>query len=90
MSLTAFLLRPWTHIIRAKRCVPRSLADDLLVFGIGADHARRVHEAYTATFGFLHTLGAKVSASKCYLFSTCSATRILFKQKYWTHICAKV
>ena len=46
--------------------------------------------AYAATFGFLHALGAKVAATKSYLFSTCTATRAIFRDRYWIHIGAKV
>ena len=61
---------------------PRSLADDLLIYATGAAHATRVQAAYQATFGYLHTLGAEVSAAKCYLFSSCPTTRDIFRQKF--------
>ena len=38
----------------------------------------------------LHTLGAKVSATKCFLFSTCAATRELFRQRYWAHLGTRI
>ena len=46
--------------------------------------------AYAATFSFIHALGAKISAGKCYLFSTCPTTRAILRDRYWIHIGAKV
>ena len=88
--LIAFLLHPWTLLIRSMQCVPRSLADDLLVYGVGPEHAAKVQNAYQATFSYLHTLGAKVSATKFFLFSTCAATRELFRQRYWAHLGTRI
>ena len=90
MTMVVFLLHPWTHLIKAMHCTPRSLADDLLLFSIGPDHASRVQAAYAATFGYLHALGAKISAAKCYLFSTCPTTRAILRDRYCVHIGAKV
>ena len=90
MTFISFLLHPWVRLIRAMEAVPRSLADDLLVFAVGANHCEIVQKAYSATFCYLHTLGAKIAASKCFLFSTCSTTRRVFKSRHWVAINSSV
>ena len=90
MTFIVFSLHPWTRLIRSMQAVPRSLADDLLVYAVGKNHAEIAQAPYAATFCYLHSLGVKVSATKCYLFSTCNATRATLRQRYWVHISAKV
>ena len=52
MTLISFLLHPWTRLKRSMQAIPRSFADDLLVYAVGANHGRIVQNAYAATFGY--------------------------------------
>jgi predicted lysophospholipase L1 biosynthesis ABC-type transport system permease subunit len=62
MTFIAFLLHPWARLVRSLDFIPRSLADDLLVYAIGTGHQRLVEKAYAATFAYLHCLGARHQA----------------------------
>ena len=90
MTLIAFMLHPWAQGVVLLDAEPRALADDLLVSAAGEHHAERFAAAYCFTFSYLHALGAKVSASKCYTFNTCPGTREQLARKFWVAIGACV
>ena len=75
MTFIAFLLCPWARAVSAARCIPRALADDITVFAIGHGHELLLERGYHITLLYLHAIGAKIAFLKCYLFSTCGATR---------------
>ena len=69
MTWTAFMLVPWVHQLRTIHCIPRALADDILVIAQGQFHEERFRAGYEATLRYMQALGLKVPHKKCFLFS---------------------
>ena len=67
---------------RAAGCVPRILADDLLLIYVGPMLARFV-EVFCNTHEFLIDMGARVAPNKSYLFSTCPMFRKWLSGHTW-------
>ena len=76
--------------MRHLRAIPRALADDLMVMAIGKFCAHIFKQAFAATFSYLHCLGAKVTAKKCFTLSTSDAIRDYLRHHWWTHIGARI
>ena len=83
MTWTAFMLVPWVHQLRTMHCIPRALADDILVIAQGQFHEERFRAGYEATLRYMQALGLKVSHKKCFLFSTVPETRPKLANHVW-------
>ena len=90
MTMLAFLMAPWARHMRHLRAIPRALADDLMVLAIGKFCAHIFKKAFAATFSYLHCLGAKVTAKKCFTFCTSEAIRDDLRHHWWTHVGARI
>ena len=83
MTWTAFMLVPWVHQLRTIHCIPRALADDILIIAQGQFHDERFRAGYEATLRYMQALGLKVSHKKCFLFSTVPETRPKLANHVW-------
>ena len=71
MAMIALLMRPWIIMMRMIEDVKSFiLVDNLLVLAKGRHMGRRFATALNRAHTYLHDLGAKVSPSKSYNFST--------------------
>ena len=86
MMLVAFLLRPWIVFLESIEANPRILADDLLVDAQGEDHEAIFKNAYDFTHEFLGDIGAKISPTKSWTFSTCRTTRAKLRIHTWQRL----
>ncbi len=86
MMFIAFLLRPWIVQLEEAGANPRVLADDLLVDGEGEDHEAIFKRAYDFTHVFLKDVGAKISPSKSWTYSSERTTRAKLRTHQWEHL----
>ena len=90
MTFIAFMLVPWAKDMLATGCIPRALADDILITAKGEQHELVFLRGYTITLHFFHTIGARIAFAKCVLFSTCTATRTRLQQHVWPTIACTI
>ena len=64
MHLLTMLLAPGSKLVRDYDCIPRSLADDTLVYAEGADAFPRAAEALLMTHPYIPHVGGEVRVSK--------------------------
>ena len=57
-----------------------------MVLAIGKLCAHIFMQALAATISYLHCLGAKVTAKKCFSFGTAETIREDLRHHWWTHI----
>ena len=75
MCFLALLLVPWAHAVQTAHTLPRILADDISITGLGQGGYDEFMSTCNATHQYLQDMGAQVAPKKCYLFSSHSETR---------------
>ena len=83
MTFIAFMLVPWARSMLSIGCIPRALADDILVTAKGDQHELLFLRGYTITLLYFHIIGARIAFTKCFLFSTCTTTRARLQNHVW-------
>ena len=83
MTFIAFMLVPWARSMLSVGCIPRALADDILITAKGDQHELLFLRGYTLTLLYFHIIGARIAITKCFLFSTCTATRARLQNHVW-------
>ena len=82
MLFISLMLRPWILYMKRLSCVPRVLADDLLVMSLSPKLDVFI-EGYEATHIYLADMGAKVAPNKSYTFSSSADFRGWLKDYVW-------
>ena len=86
MLFTALLLRPWMSQMYSYQAIPRTLADDLLLFCTGHRSLRVFAFLYDLSITHLREMGGRISAQKCKVFSTSPSFRQWLKRYKWPTI----
>ena len=86
MALVALLMRPWISTMRANQVEPRVLADDLFLSTSRQQHASRMVHGMNLTRQYFTDVGARVADNKCFVTSTCAATRARLRTIRWATI----
>ncbi len=83
MTLVALLMRPWIAMMKEHGLVPRTLADDLLLYAYGPKHCCKYVEGMKLSRQYFEDIGARVADKKCFSFSTCQSSRAFLKKYKW-------
>ena len=79
-------MRPWVLHMREAQVAPRVLADDLLLYASRERHASRTMQGMVLSRQYFADIGAKVADNKCFLTSTCLATRAKLRNIAWPDV----
>ena len=88
--IVAMIMLPWIQDMQAMGVTPRILADDLLVIAHGPAHVVKAEEAIDRTHQMLQEMGAMVSPTKSYNFSSDEAMRRWLKEHKWRMLGTKI
>ena len=83
MALVALLMRPWISTMRDNNLEPRVLADDLFLHASRHKHASTMVHGMNLSRQYFADLGARVADKKCFVTSTCPATRARLRSIRW-------
>ena len=86
MAFIAALMAPWCRFMKALSCIPRVLADDVLVYAVGDKHAHLFKRGFEGTFQDVEHLGGRIAVKKCFSFSTCARVRDRLRKHTWNTI----
>ncbi len=87
MMFIALLLRPLIFLTKAPgRLIIRILADNILLLGLGPDHLSVSMQQFCVVTQLLGDMGARVSTTKCFLFSSLTLYRDYLRRYVWPHV----
>ncbi len=83
MLFTALIMRPWVLMAKARGCLPRILADDIMLIAKGKGAIRRFASVLNLSHQYLLDMGAKIAHGKSINFASTKTARTWLAETAW-------
>ena len=83
MMFTALIMRPWVMLAKGRGCIPRILADDIMLIAKGKGAIRKFATTLQLSHQYLLDMGAKIAHGKSVNFASTKPARTWLAETAW-------